>query len=77
MPTVYVEHLISELLAAHGGKLVSVVEPEIRALVQAALTQERERINRLVAACLMAREELVFGGDWETARAVLTAAAEG
>lgn len=28
----------------------------------------------LLAACLMAREELVFGGDWETAKQVLTSA---
>lgn len=29
---------------------------------------------KLRAACLMAREELVFGGDWETASRLLTAA---
>lgn len=30
--------------------------------------------ERLRGACLMAREELVFGGDWETASRLLTAA---
>lgn len=31
-------------------------------------------VERLRAACVMAREELVFGGDWEAAKARLTTA---
>lgn len=41
------------------------------------------RVARLIrieatlrAACLMAREELVFGGDWETAKKLLADALE-
>lgn len=42
--------------------------------VVAALTQA-QRVNRqLVEALRMAREELVFGGDWETARAKIDVA---
>jgi hypothetical protein len=47
---IYIEHLIAELLRAHGGKLVSVMEPEIRAIVQAAIDQERERAKEQAEA---------------------------
>lgn len=47
----------------------------------ATAAAEREADARLVAAapdllaaCLMAREELVFGGDWETAKRVIDTA---
>jgi hypothetical protein len=46
---IYIEHLIAELLREHGGKLVSVMEPEIRAIVQAAVDQERERALKKAA----------------------------
>jgi hypothetical protein len=46
-------------------------------LLIAEVRRLREVGQRLRSACLMARAELEFGGDWETARRVIDAALEG
>lgn len=59
----------NERLAQKCDALVEqVAKAEDYRIMQTLLEVRCERLRR---ACLMAREELVFGGDWDTARDVI------
>jgi len=62
----------SEIKGDDGKVLAIAPNPQ----VAERITHCVNNFEKLVSACRMAKEELVFGGDWETAKKVIENALE-
>jgi hypothetical protein len=67
------EIFFSKRQLRQSGEVFTPLHPDSARLV-VGYAELQNANERLLSAATMAREELVFGGDWETAKAKLTGA---